>query len=151
MSHTAQNFELVPKQIPSSDSGYSLLSRGAVFGGTISAPIMLRVSLAAIVQTCIGDAVGGYYHWSFSAVSSAITSKMIRHSFGLERGRRPLKRAVCPLEFLVQQPVYHACLILQNAHSSPTHISGLVPGSSCQDCYLQLGCDVGMGKSRWIW
>lgn len=80
MSHTAQNFELVLKQIPSSDSGHSLLSRGTVFDGTISAPIMLGVSLAALVRTCIGAAVGGYHHWSFSAVSSAISGQLC-HNF----------------------------------------------------------------------
>jgi hypothetical protein len=151
MSHTAQSFDLVPKQIPNSDSGQSLLYCDTVFGGSISAPIMLRVSLAAIGRTCLGAAVGGYYHWSFSVVSSAITTKMAPHSFGLERGSLPLKRAFCPLEFQVELPVYHACLTLQNVHSSRTHMSGLVPDSSFQDCDLQLGCDVGMGKSRWIW
>jgi hypothetical protein len=101
MAHIAQNLELVPEQIPNPDSSHRLFYRGTVFGGFISAPIMLRVSLAAIIRICLGAAVGGNCHWPFSAVSSVTTSKMIRHSFGLERGSLPLKGAFFPSEFQV--------------------------------------------------
>ena len=47
--------------------------------------------------------------------------------------------------------VYHERFICRNVHGSLTNMAGIVPDNPLKNCHLQLGCHLGLGKSRWVW